>query len=101
MQVGDVIDHLLRSFHTPLRPVQDKEKDANDDYNRNQAFGQNAYHRSIRGQPVAQMLRRVDLLLGEPVFDGLSAAPDVMLNRYGERDAGMLLMHFKPRDGSW
>lgn len=79
----------------------DGTKDANEEYRRNVAYGENANQLAIHGDPAPGFLRRVDLLLGEPMFDGLSAAPDVMLNRYGERDAGMLLMHFKPRNGSW
>jgi hypothetical protein len=66
------------------------------------AFRINSRFRALHGRGNASLIyRNVELLLGEPVFDGLSFAPDIMDERYGERDVAMLLMHFKSRSRAW
>lgn len=97
LQVGDVITDLLRFFSREIiLPTHE------DQYHIINAFHMNSRFRSLHGTRDPSLIyRNVDLLLGEPIFDGLSFAPDIMDQRYGERDVAMLLMHFKGRSQAW
>jgi len=97
LQVGDVITDLLRFFSREIMlPTHE------DQHHSINAFRVNSRFRALHGiRDPSLIYRNVDLLLGEPIFDGLSFAPDIMDQRYGERDVAMLLMHFKGRSQAW
>lgn len=87
---------LFRSFHTQLDPIADAARDELEALRRNSAYHANAQHQLYGTW--SPYLRRVDLLMSEPIFAGLTADPDMALERYGEKDCAMMIMNFAGRD---
>jgi len=93
--VKDVLDKLFACFHTNLDPEKEVAASEEDYWRRT-----SAYHANVRNQlwgTAPPFLRRVDLLYGEPIFDGLSSDSDLVFNRYGEKDCSVLIMNFTSR----
>lgn len=87
---------MLQSFHVNLDPVKDAAASEEESWRRD-----SAYHANTRNQVwgyAPQFLRRVDLLYGEPIFNGLTSNPDLIFERHGERDCAMLIMNFTSRE---
>src|ERR1700733_13810937 len=99
LKVGHVLDSLIQCFHTNLDPGTEGFTSGDDERRRTLAYFANARYRPYGLAP--PFLRRVDLLYGEPIFDGLSADSEATYERSGERDCSILLMHFRTRSESW
>jgi hypothetical protein len=99
IKVGHVLNCLIKCFHTNLDPITEGSISREDDRRRAAAYHANARYRAYgRALPY---LRRVDLLYGEPIFDGLSADLEVTYERSGEKDCSILVMHFSARSENW
>jgi len=99
LKVGHVLDSLTQCFHTNLDPVTERSTSGEDERRRALAYFANTRYQPYGLAP--PFLRRVDLLYGEPIFDGLSADSEVIYERSGERDCSILLMHFRARSEGW